>query len=491
MLRIIEEAITFDDVLLLPDYSDILPCEVSLKTKLTQKINLKIPLVSAAMDTVTESHLAIAMAQEGGIGIIHKNMSIEAQASEVYKVKKFENGMVINPVTAHPKTTIHDLLAIIKKHNFSSIPVVDNNLLVGLVTSRDIRFAKDLSSPISNIMTRKEHLVTVREGTKEEEIRSLFHQHRIEKILVVNHQYKLIGLITVKDIQRSIDKPHACKDDLGRLMVGAAFSSSEKNMGERITSLIEAGVDVIVVDTAHGHSQRVIKCIRWIKKYYPKMQVIGGNVATAEGAKALIVAGVDGIKVGIGPGSICTTRVVTGVGVPQLTAIANIAEITRPLGIPIISDGGIRYSGDICKAIAAGASTVMLGGVLAGTKESPGEVELFQGRSYKSYRGMGSLSAMVKGSSERYFQDGVSTEKLVPEGIEGRVPYKGEISAVIYQLIGGLRAGMGYTGCATIQDMNTKPNFIRITGSGLNESHISGVMTTKEPPNYQLKSKNM
>ncbi len=486
MLRIKEEAITFDDVLLVPDYSTVLPNEVSLKTKLTKSIHLNMPLVSAAMDTVTESRLAIAMAQEGGVGIIHKNMPIASQAAEVRKVKKFENGMVIDPVTASPETTILELLEITQQYHFSGVPVVEGKALVGLVTSRDIRFAKDLSLPISSIMTPKERLVTVKEGAQEDEIQGLLHQHRIEKILVVNDHFELVGLITVKDIQKSIDKPNACKDKLGRLVVGAAVGTAG-DTERRVKALVEAGVDVIVVDTAHGHSQGVLDRIKWVKTNFPAVQVIGGNIATAKAAKALADAGVDAVKVGIGPGSICTTRVVAGVGVPQLTAINNVVEGLQGTGIPVIADGGIRYSGDICKAIAAGASVVMVGGLFAGTEESPGEVELFQGRSYKSYRGMGSLGAMEKGSSDRYFQDTVDAKKLVPEGIEGRVPYKGTLSAVIHQLLGGLRAGMGYTGSADIEQMKTKAEFVKISGAGFNESHVHNVMITKEPPNYQMK----
>ncbi|WP_116963216.1 IMP dehydrogenase [Fastidiosibacter lacustris] len=486
MLRITEEAITFDDVLLSPGYSNVLPHQVSLETNLTRTIKLKMPLVSAAMDTVTESRLAIAIAQEGGVGIIHKNMSIKAQAAEVRKVKKFENGMVIDPITATPDTSIQDLLHITEQYHFSGVPVVEGKNLVGLVTSRDIRFAKDLNQPISSIMTPKSRLVTVKEGAQEEEIQGLLHQYRIEKILVVNDNYELVGLITVKDIQKSIDKPNACKDALGRLVVGAAVGTSGDTEA-RVKALVEAGVDVIVVDTAHGHSQGVLDRVKWVKRHFPNVQVVGGNIATAQAAQALVKAGADAVKVGIGPGSICTTRVVAGVGIPQLSAISNVAEVMTPLGVPVIADGGIRYSGDICKAIVAGASVVMVGGLFAGTEESPGEVELFQGRSYKSYRGMGSLGAMAKGSSDRYFQDSIDAKKLVPEGIEGRVPYKGTLAAVIHQLIGGLRAGMGYTGCSNIQEMRTKPTFVKITGAGFNESHVHNVMITKEPPNYQLK----
>ncbi|WP_119344659.1 IMP dehydrogenase [Facilibium subflavum] len=486
MLRIIEDAITFDDVLLVPGYSNVLPHQVSLETNLTKKIKLKMPLVSAAMDTVTESRLAIAMAQEGGVGIIHKSMSIGAQAAEVRKVKKFENGMVIDPITASPETTIAELLRLTKQYHFSGVPVVEGKNLVGLVTSRDIRFAKDLSQPIANVMTPKSRLVTVKEGASEEEIQTLLHKHRIEKILVVNDRYELVGLITVKDIQKAIDKPNACKDKLGRLVVGAAVGTAG-DTEKRVKALVEAGVDVIVVDTAHGHSQGVLDRVKWVKQNFPEVEVIGGNIATADAAKALIEAGADAVKVGIGPGSICTTRIVAGVGVPQLSAISNVSQALSGTGIPVIADGGIRYSGDICKAIASGASVVMVGGLFAGTEESPGEVELFQGRSYKSYRGMGSLGAMAKGSSDRYFQDKVDDKKLVPEGIEGRVPYKGALSAVIHQLIGGLRAGMGYTGCADIQQMRTKSQFVKISGAGFNESHVHNVMITKEPPNYQLK----
>ena len=487
MSRIIEDAITFDDVLLVPAYSDVLPNAVSLNTQLTQKISLKIPLVSAAMDTVTESNLAIAMAQEGGVGIIHKNMSIKAQAAEVRKVKKFENGMVIDPITATPETTIHELLEITKQYHFSGVPVVEGKKLVGIVTSRDIRFAKDLNQPVANVMTPKKRLVTVKEGAQEEEIQHLLHQYRIEKVLVVNDLYELVGLVTVKDIQKSIDKPNACKDQLGRLVVGAAVGASSDTEA-RVKALVEANVDVIVIDTAHGHSQDVIKQVRWVKKHFPTLQVIAGNIATASAAKSLAEAGADAVKVGIGPGSICTTRVIARVGVPQLTAILNVVNALSEFNIPVIADGGIRYSGDICKAIAAGASAVMVGSLFAGTEESPGEVELFQGRTYKSYRGMGSMAAMAKGSADRYFQEKASAKKLVPEGVEGRVPYKGVLSAVIHQLIGGLRAGMGYTGCATIEQMTKSPRFVRISGAGFNESHAHNVMITKEPPNYQRQS---
>ncbi|MFZ9035848.1 MAG: IMP dehydrogenase [Francisellaceae bacterium] len=486
MLRIVEDAITFDDVLLVPDYSTILPKDAKLSTRLTKKITLKMPLISSAMDTVTESRLAIAMAQEGGVGIIHKNMSIEAQALEVRKVKKFENGMVINPVTASPETTISELMQLTSQYHFSGVPVVEGRNLVGLVTSRDIRFAKDFNESISTVMTPKDKLVTVKPGASEAEIQSLLHRHRIEKVLVINDDFELVGLITVKDIQKAIDKPNACKDELGRLVVGAAVGTAG-DTEERVKALVEAGVDVIVVDTAHGHSQGVIDRVRWVKQSFPQVQVIGGNIATKAAAMALVEAGADAVKVGIGPGSICTTRIVAGVGVPQLTAISNVVAEMNKQDIPVIADGGIRYSGDICKAIAAGASVVMIGGLFAGTEESPGEVELFQGRSYKSYRGMGSLGAMAEGSSDRYFQDSSDNRKFVPEGIEGRVPYKGALSAVIHQLLGGLRAGMGYTGCGSIDDLRHKAQFVRISNAGIGESHVHDVMITKEPPNYQLK----
>lgn len=486
MLRIIEDAITFDDVLLVPDYSNTLPKDVSLQTKLTKKIELNIPLISSAMDTVTESRLAIAMAQLGGVGIIHKNMTVEQQANEVRKVKKFENGMVIDPVTATPRSTIRELLQLTSQYHFSGVPVVEGKRLVGLVTGRDIRFAKDLDQPISTIMTPEDRLVTVKEGESQEHIQALLHKHRIEKVLVVNDDFELIGLITVKDIQKAIDKPNACKDSFGRLVVGAAVGTGGDTEA-RVKALVKSGVDVIVVDTAHGHSQGVLDRVRWIKANYPQVQVIGGNIATASAALALKEAGADAVKVGIGPGSICTTRIVAGVGVPQLTAIANVADALKGSGVPVIADGGIRYSGDISKAVAAGASVVMVGGLFAGTEESPGEVELFQGRSYKAYRGMGSLGAMAKGSSDRYFQDGTDAQKLVPEGIEGRVPYKGQLATIVHQLLGGLRAGMGYTGCSTILEMNTKAKFVKMSGAGYSESHVHNVMITKEPPNYQIK----
>ena len=485
MLRITQEAITFDDVLLSPRYSNVLPHQVDLKTNITRDIKLNIPLVSAAMDTVTESRLAISIAQEGGIGIIHKNMSIEAQAQEVKKVKRFENGMVIDPITVKPESSIKEIMQLAREHNFSGFPVVDqNNHIVGIVTRRDFRFAKDLDEPVSSIMTTKEKLVTVSEDASQGSIKKSLHEHKIEKLLVVDSKGELVGLITTKDIERSQNKPNACKDSLGRLRVGAAVGTAE-NTKERVTALAAEGVDIIVVDTAHGHSQGVLDMVKWVKDTYPKIQVIGGNIATAEAACDLVKAGADAVKVGIGPGSICTTRIVAGVGVPQISAISNVAEALEDTGVPVIADGGIRFSGDIAKAIVAGASVVMIGGLFAGTEESPGEVELFQGRSYKSYRGMGSLGAMEQGSSDRYFQSNTESKKFVPEGVEGRVPYKGLLSAVIHQLIGGLKSSMGYTGSKDIQTMRTQPTFVQITGAGFNESHVHNVTITKEPPNYQ------
>ncbi|MCF6766819.1 IMP dehydrogenase [Thiotrichales bacterium 19S11-10] len=486
MLKISEDAITFDDVLLVPAYSQVLPNQVSLSSKLTRNLSVNIPIVSSAMDTVTEARLAIAMAQEGGVGIIHKSMSIEEQAINVRKVKKYESGMVRDPITATPQTSIRKLLEITHEHHFSGVPVVEGKQLVGLVTSRDMRFAEDLDQPIASIMTGKEDLVTVKEHASREEVERKLHEHRIEKILVINDNFELLGLITVRDIQKAIEKPLACKDKDGRLRVGAAVGTGN-DTEERVHALVKAGVDVIVVDTAHGHSQGVIDRVKWIKETYPDVEVIGGNIATADAAKALAKVGADAVKVGIGPGSICTTRIVAGVGVPQLTAISNVAKALKGKNIPIIADGGIRYSGDICKAIAAGASTVMIGSLFAGTEESPGEVELYQGRSYKSYRGMGSLGAMAKGSSDRYFQDSIEEKKLVPEGIEGRVPYKGSLNQVIHQLLGGLRSGMGYTGCEDIKAMNERAQFVKISSSGINESHVHNVMITKEPPNYQVR----
>jgi IMP dehydrogenase len=485
-LTVTQQALTFDDVLLVPAHSLVLPKEVSLKTRLTRNIELNLPLISAAMDTVTETRLAIAMAQEGGIGIIHKNMSIKEQAEQVRLVKKFESGMIKDPVSVHPELTVKELLEVMAKYNFSGVPVVEKGLLVGIVTSRDIRFETNLSLPVSAVMTPKERLVTVKEGAAKEEIRSLLHEHRIEKLLVVNDKFNLCGLITVKDIQKAKDNPFASKDAYEQLRVGAAIGVGE-GTDERVTALVEAGVDVLIVDTAHGHSQGVLNRVQWIKEKYPEIQVIGGNIATARAAKDLISAGADAVKVGIGPGSICTTRIVTGVGVPQITAITNVAEGVKGQ-VPIIADGGIRFSGDICKALAAGADTVMLGGMFAGTEESPGEIELFQGRTYKNYRGMGSIGAMAQaqGSSDRYFQDTTLAEKLVPEGIEGRVPYKGPVQTIIHQMVGGLRSCMGYTGCSTIKMLHEKAEFIQVTSAGRRESHVHDVSITKQAPNYQI-----
>ena len=485
-MRLLQKALTFDDVLLVPAHSTVLPREVSLATQLTRSIRLNIPLVSAAMDTVTEAPLAIALAQEGGMGIIHKNMSAAAQASHVLRVKRFESGVVHDPVIIQPHMTVRDVLSLTRQHKISGLPVVDGNKVVGIVTNRDLRFETNLDQSISNIMTPRERLVTVPEGASREEVVQLLHKHRLERVLVVNDAFELKGLITVKDIQKSSDHPLACKDAKGRLRVGAAVGVGE-GTEERVAALAEAGVDVIVVDTAHGHSQGVLDRVTWVKKHFPEVQVIGGNIATATAAKALVDAGADGVKVGIGPGSICTTRIVAGVGVPQISAVANVEEALRGTGVPFIADGGIRFSGDISKAIAAGAYSVMLGGMFAGTEEAPGEIELFQGRSYKSYRGMGSIGAMEKGSSDRYFQDNNgNADKLVPEGIEGRVPYKGSVLAVIHQLMGGLRASMGYVGCATIEEMRTKAEFVQITSAGMRESHVHDVQITKEAPNYHV-----
>ncbi len=488
-MRIVEEALTFDDVLLLPAYSTVLPKEVDLKTPLTRTIGLNIPLVSAAMDTVTEAELAIALAQAGGIGIIHKNLSVERQAQQVRQVKKFESGIIHDPIVTHPDVSIRDVLELTRTEQISGVPVVEgDDELVGIVTSRDLRFEKRLDQPVRTIMTPKERLVTVREGAERDEIIALLHNHRIEKVLVVNERFQLRGLITVKDIQKARDFPTACKDPLGRLRVGAAVGTGADSE-VRVDALVRAGVDVIVVDTAHGHSKGVLERVRWIKHQYPDVQVIGGNIATAQAALDLIEAGADAVKVGIGPGSICTTRIVAGVGVPQMTAVSNIAAALRNTDVPLIADGGIRYSGDIAKAIAAGAHTVMIGSLFAGTEEAPGEVELYQGRSYKTYRGMGSLGAMAQqyGSSDRYFQDESSApEKLVPEGIEGRVPYKGSVLAIIHQLVGGLRSSMGYVGCHNMQEMRTKPEFVRVTSAGLRESHVHDISITKEAPNYWM-----
>jgi len=485
-MRIVQEALTFDDVLLLPAHSTVLPKDVDLKTRLTRDIELNIPLLSSAMDTVTEARLAIAMAQEGGIGIIHKNLSIAQQADQVRLVKKYESGVIKDPITVAPTTTVREVMEITRAANISGVPVVEGKDLVGIVTSRDLRFETGYEKPVSSIMTPKDRLVTVQEGASKEEVRELLHKHRIEKVLVVNGNFELRGMITVKDIQKSSDYPRACKDDQGRLRVGAAVGTGQ-GTEERVTALVEAGVDAIVVDTAHGHSQGVLDRVAWVKKHFPDVQVIGGNIATAAAARALVDAGADGVKVGIGPGSICTTRVVAGVGVPQVTAISNVSAELQGSGVPLIADGGIRFSGDLSKAIAAGAHAVMIGGLFAGTEEAPGEVELYQGRSYKSYRGMGSLGAMAQGSSDRYFQESTNAvDKLVPEGIEGRVPYKGTIVAIIHQLLGGLRSSMGYVGCASIEEMRSKPEFVRITGAGMRESHVHDVTITKEAPNYRI-----
>ena len=488
MLRIAEEALTFDDVLLVPGYSDVTPKDVSLKTQLTRGIQLNIPLISAAMDTVTEARLAIAIAQEGGIGIIHKSMSIEQQALEVRAVKKFEAGVVKDPITIDSKATIRDLHALTRKNNISGVPVLDNGDLVGIVTGRDVRFESNLDAQVSSIMTPKAQLVTVKEGAGADEVRSLLHKHRIEKVLVVNEKFELRGLITVKDINKAERYPNACKDPEGRRRVGASVGTSP-DTDERVAALVEAGVDVLVVDTAHGHSRNVLDRVRSIKNKYPQVQVIGGNIATGAAAKALVEAGADAVKVGIGPGSICTTRIVSGVGVPQVSAIANVVAALKGTDVPVIADGGIRYSGDISKAIVAGAHAVMMGSMFAGTEEAPGEVELFQGRTYKAYRGMGSLGAMAKtqGSSDRYFQDASQgAEKLVPEGIEGRVPYKGSLTVIVHQMMGGLRSSMGYTGCKNIDEMRTRPEFVRVTAAGMGESHVHDVQITKEAPNYPV-----
>lgn len=485
-MRLAQKALTFDDVLLLPAHSVVLPRNVNLSTQLTRTITLNIPLASAAMDTVTEAKLAITLAQEGGIGIIHKNMPAELQASHVAKVKRFESGIVKDPITIPPQMTVREVLGLTRKHKISGLPVVEGSTVVGIVTNRDLRFETNLDQPIKNIMVPKSRLITVNEGTTREDAMALLHEHRLERVLVVNDAFELRGLITVKDITKTSEHPDACKDEQGRLRVGAAVGVGEGD-DKRAEKLAEAGVDVIVVDTAHGHTQGVLNQIMWIKKRLPHIQVIGGNIATAAAAKALADHGADGVKVGIGPGSICTTRIVAGVGVPQITAIENVSTALNGTGIPTIADGGIRYSGDVAKAIAAGANTVMLGGLLAGTEESPGDIELFQGRSYKTYRGMGSLSAMQQGSSDRYFQDNEkNTNKLVPEGVEGRVPFKGSVIAVIHQLMGGLRSGMGYLGCETINEMHKKAEFVEITSAGIRESHVHDVQITKEAPNYHV-----
>ena len=483
-MRIIEEALTFDDVLLVPAHSTVLPNDVDLTTRVTRDIELKVPLLSAAMDTVTESRLAIALAQEGGLGIIHKNLTAEEQAEHVNMVKKYESGVIKDPVQVTPDKTIREVMALREHYQISGVPVVEGEDLVGLVTSRDLRFEPNLDQPVSAVMTPKEKLVTVREGAPKEEILSLLHKHRIERVLVVNDNFQLRGMITVKDIQKSTDFPLACKDEEGRLRVGAAVGTGA-GTEERVDALVRAGVDIIVVDTAHGHSQGVLERVKWVKQNYD-VQVIGGNIATGDAAKALVEAGADGVKVGIGPGSICTTRVIAGVGVPQISAIANVAAALDGTGVPLIADGGIRYSGDMAKAIAAGGYCIMVGSMFAGTEEAPGEVILYQGSSYKSYRGMGSLGAMKQGSSDRYFQDASEgTEKLVPEGIEGRVAYKGPLAAIVHQMLGGLRSSMGYVGCATLDEMRTVPKFVRISGAGMQESHVHDVTITKEAPNYR------
>ncbi len=484
-----ELALTFDDVLLLPGESSILPKHVSLKTSLTRTITLNIPLLSSAMDTVTEARLAIALAQEGGLGIIHKNMSIEEQAAQVRKVKKFESGVVKDPITISPLTTVRELMALSQKYNFNAFPVVEKEgELVGIVTSRDLRFETNLDQPVANLMTPKNRLVTVKESTDREEVKKLLHHHRIEKVLVVNDAFQLQGMITVKDILKEQEKPLACKDDLGQLRVGAAVGTSVDTQ-DRVAALMAAGVDVLVVDTAHGHSKNVLECVRWVRKNYPDIALIAGNIATSEAALALAEAGADAVKVGVGPGSICTTRIVTGVGVPQITAISSVSAALKKTQVGVIADGGIRYSGDICKALAAGASAVMIGSLFAGTEEAPGEVELYHGRSYKAYRGMGSLGAMAQrhGSSDRYFQDhSAEAEKLVPEGIEGRVPYKGSLISIVNQLMGGVRSGMGYTGSPDIQALRDHAKFVRVTPSGVRESHVHDVQITKEAPNYNI-----
>ncbi len=488
-MRLIQEALTFDDVLLVPAHSDILPKDVDLSTRLTRGIALKIPLISAAMDTVTEARLAIALALEGGIGIVHKNMTIEQQAREVLNVKKYESGVIHDPITVSPDTSIGEVIQLTRANSISGVPVTDKGKLVGIVTSRDLRFETRYDAPVSVAMTPREKLVTVQEGASRQEVTALLHKHRIEKVLVVNGDFELRGLITVKDIQKAQDFPNASRDDRERLRVGAAVGVGE-GTDERVAALAQAGVDVIVVDTAHGHSQGVLDRVRWVKSNFPDVQVVGGNIATGAAAVALAEAGADAVKVGIGPGSICTTRIVAGVGVPQVTAVDNVAQALKDTDIPLIADGGLRYSGDLAKIFAAGAHSVMLGGLFAGTDEAPGEVEIYQGRSYKSYRGMGSLGAMAgkQGSSDRYFQENTEAEKLVPEGIEGRVPYKGSVLNIIHQLIGGVRSSMGYVGCRTLEEMRNKAEFVRVTGAGMRESHVHDVTITKEAPNYRTEN---
>jgi len=485
-MRLVQNALTFDDVLLVPAYSAVLPRDTSLRTRLTREISLNIPLVSAAMDTVTESRLAIAMAKEGGIGIIHKNLTADEQAREVARVKRYEAGVVLDPITIAPHMKVREVIELQRQHGISGLPVVEGRQVVGIVTNRDLRFEDRYDEPIRTVMTPRERLITVREGASLDEAQALMHKHRLERVLVVNDSFELRGLITVKDIIKTTENPNASKDEHGKLRVGAAVGVGE-GTDERVEKLVAAGVDVLIVDTAHGHTAGVLDRVRSIKKHYPQLQVIGGNIATGAAARALVEAGADGVKVGIGPGSICTTRIVAGVGVPQITAISNVAEALEGTGVPLIADGGVRYSGDIAKALSAGAYTVMMGGMFAGTDEAPGEIVLYQGRSYKSYRGMGSLGAMADGSADRYFQDPANnSDKFVPEGIEGRVPYKGTVLAIIYQLVGGVRASMGYCGCATIDDMRTKSEFVQITAAGIRESHVHDVQITKEAPNYRM-----
>jgi len=485
-MRVIQKALTFDDVLLVPAHSTVLPRDVSLKTRLTRRISLSIPLVSAAMDTVTEARLAIAIAQEGGIGIIHKNLNPKAQAAEVLKVKRYESGVLRDPMTVTPDITVRELLALTQQYRVSGFPVIDQGKVVGIVTNRDYRFETNLDAPVSAIMTPRERLIYVKEGASAEEARALLHKYRLERVLVVNDSFALRGLVTVKDILKATEHPLASKDEQGKLRVGAAVGVGE-GTEERIEHLVEAGADVIVVDTAHGHAQGVLDRVQWVKRHFPNVEVIGGNIATSSGAKALVDHGADGVKVGIGPGSICTTRVVAGVGVPQVTAVQNVHLALKDTGVPLIADGGVRYSGDVAKAVAAGADAVMMGSIFAGTEEAPGETILYQGRSYKLYRGMGSLSAMQEGAADRYFQDPANNaDKLVAEGIEGRVPYKGSVVSIIFQMVGGLRASMGYCGCATIEDMRTRTEFVEITSAGMRESHVHDVQIVKEAPNYQI-----
>ena len=485
-MRVIQMALTFDDVLLLPAHSRVLPRDVSLKTRLTRSLELNIPLVSAAMDTVTEARLAITIAQEGGIGIVHKNLSPRAQAAEVAKVKRFESGVLRDPMTVTPEMTVRDVIALQQQHKISGFPVLKGDRVVGIVTNRDLRFEAKLDQQIKSIMTPQRKLITVRDGATREEAMQLMHKHRLERVLVVDEDFRLKGLVTVKDILKESENPHACKDPQGKLRVGAAVGVGE-GTEERVAALVEAGADVLIVDTAHGHAQGVLDRVQWIKKNFPVVQVVGGNVGTADGARALVDHGADGVKVGIGPGSICTTRIVAGVGVPQITAIQNVAEALKDSDVPLIADGGVRYSGDVAKALAAGAHTVMLGSLFAGTEEAPGEIELFQGRSYKSYRGMGSLGAMQKGAADRYFQDSeMNVDKLVPEGVEGRVPYKGSAISVVQQLLGGVRASMGYTGCATVDELRTSAKFVQISSAGIRESHVHDVQIVKEAPNYRV-----